>query len=317
MVFQMTVAALTAALVSGAVAERIKFSSYLVFIVLWTTLVYDPVAHWVWAPDGWIRQSGALDFAGGLAVHLTSGLAALCCALVLGKRKGLDTEDLHPHNLTLTALGTGLLWFGWLGLNTGQARGLSAAAAAAFVSTSFSGAAAVASWSALEYLQKRRVTALGACTGAIAGLVVVTPAAGYVTPICALLLGAFVCPLCYGAIWIKGRLGYDDSLDVFGVHGVGGLAGVLALGVVAAPALTGTAGGLLDGNVDLLSAQAIATAVVTVYTIGVTFVLLVVIDRLLGLRVSADEEELGLDLTQHGQRGYIMGERELIGVEPR
>jgi len=316
MVFQMMVAVFTVGLISGAIAERMKFSAYLVFTLLWATLVYDPVAHWVWGPGGWIKQLGALDFAGGLVVHVTSGLAALCCALVLGKRKGLDTEDLHPHNLTLTALGTALLWFGWLGLNAGQARGANGGAVRAFVTTYLAGSAAIVSWSAIEYFQKRKVTVLGACTGAIAGLVVVTPAAGYITPIGALILGVLVCPLCYGAISIKAKLGYDDSLDVFAVHGIGGLAGVLALGVLATPALTGQAGGLLDGNADLLLAQAIATAAVAVYTVVVTSLLLVVIDRLMGLRVNAEDEELGLDLTQHGQRGYMMGEGELIGGVP-
>ena len=317
MAFQMMVAVFTAALVSGAVVERMKFSSYLVFTLLWTTLVYDPVAHWVWSPGGWIRQMGGLDFAGGLVVHLTSGLAALCCALVLGKRKGLDTEDLHPHNLTLTALGTALLWFGWLGLNVGQARGANAAAVAAFVATTLAGSAGIVSWSVMEYFQTRKVTVLGSCTGAIAGLVAVTPAAGYVTPIGALIIGILVCPLCFGAILIKGKLGYDDSLDVFGVHGVGGAAGVLALGFLATPGLTGQAGGLLDGNADLLFSQAIATAAVAIYTVVVTLALLVLVDRFLGLRVNADEEEHGLDLTQHGQRGYIMGEGELIGLLPK
>jgi ammonium transporter, Amt family len=315
MIFQMMVAVFAAALISGAIAERMKFSSYLIFILLWTTFVFDPVAHWVWGPGGWIRNLGALDFAGGLVVQLTSGLAALCCALVLGKRKGLDTEDLHPHNLTLTALGTGLLWFGWLGLNTGQARAADAAAVASFVATNLAGSAAVVSWCALEYFQKRKVTVLGACTGAIAGLVAVTPAAGYVSPLGALILGVLVCPLCYGAIVIKGRLGYDDSLDVFGVHGVGGLAGVLALGFLAAPSLTGGAGGLLDGNANLLLAQATAAVAVGVYTVVATLALLWLTERLLGLRVSAEEEDLGLDLTQHGQRGYMMGEGELIGIE--
>jgi Amt family ammonium transporter len=317
MAFQMAVAVFTAALVSGAVVERMKFSSYLVFTLLWTTLVYDPVAHWVWSPAGWVRQMGGLDFAGGLVVHLTSGLAALCCALVLGKRKGLDTEDLHPHNLTLTALGTALLWFAWLGLNVGQARGANAAAVAAFVATTLSGSAGIVTWSVMEYFQTRKVTVLGSCTGAIAGLVAVTPAAGYVTPIGALIIGILVCPLCFGAILIKGKLGYDDSLDVFGVHGVGGAAGVLALGFFAAPSLTGQAGGLVDGNADLLLFQAIATAAVAIYTVVVTLALLVLVDRFLGLRVSADEEEHGLDLTQHGQRGYIMGEGELIGLVPK
>ncbi len=314
MVFQMMVASLTAALISGAIAERARFMVYVLFVLLWTTLVYDPVAHWVWSPEGWIRRQGALDFAGGLVVQLTSGLAALSCAVILGKRKGLDTEDMNPHNLTLTALGTGLLWFGWLGYSAGQARGANAGAVAAFVATNLAGSAAVVSWSALEYLQKRKVTMLGACTGAIAGLVVVTPAAGYITPVAALALGALVCPLCYGAILIKARLGYDDSLDVFGVHGIGGIAGAVAVGVLATPALTGNAGGLLNGSADLLLAQAIAIAAVTLYTVVVTVGILLVLDRTLGFRVGADEEDLGLDLTQHGQRGYIMEEEELIGM---
>jgi Amt family ammonium transporter len=315
MIFQMLVAVLPSALISGAIAERMKFAAYLLFTLLWTTLVYDPVAHWVWGPGGWIRQSGALDFAGGLTVHLTSGLAALCCALVLGKRKGLDTEDLHPHNLTLTALATALLWFGWLGLNAGQARAASSAAVAAFVATILGGSAAIVSWSALEYFEKRKVTMLGACTGAIAGLVAVTPAAGHVTPMGALVLGALVCPFCYGAIVVKGKLGYDDSLDVFGVHGVGAMIGIMALGVLATPALTGGKGGLLDGNANLLFAQAVALVAVSIYTVVMTLAILIPLDRFLGLRVSAEEEELGLDLTQHGQRGYMMGEGELIGVD--
>jgi Amt family ammonium transporter len=313
----MMVAVFATALISGAIAERMKFSAYLAFTLLWVTFVYGPVAHWVWGPGGWISDSGALDFGGGLVVQLTSGLAALCCVLVLGKRKGLDTEDLQPHNLTLTALGTGLLWFGWLGLNTGQARAVNVGAVASFVTTNLAGAGAIVSWCALEYLQKRKVTVLGACTGAIVGLVVVSPAAAYVSPVGALITGALVCPLSYGAIVIKGKLGYDDSLDVFGVHGVGGFAGVLALGFMAAPALTGGEGGLLSGNASLLFAQATAAVAVGVYTIVVTLALLWLVDRLLGLRVSAEEEDLGLDLTQHGQRGYMMGEGELIGIGPR
>ncbi len=317
MVFQLTVAVLTAALISGAVAERMKFSSYLVFMLLWTTLVYDPVAHWVWGPGGWIARFGALDFGGGLVVHFSSGLAALCCALVLGKRKGLDTEDLHPHSLTLTALATGLLWFGWLGLNSGGARGTTATAVASFVSTQMAGAAGIVSWSALEYFQKRKVTVLGACTGAIAGLVAIAPTAGYVTPAGAIAVGVLAGPLAYGAISIKGRLGYDDSLDVFGVHGVVGLFGVLGVGVMARAALTGKSGGLFEGTTDLLLAQAVAVAAVAVYTIAATLILLVIIDRVMGLRVSAEDEELGLDLAAHGQRGYIMGEGQLIGSGPR
>jgi Amt family ammonium transporter len=317
MIFQMMVAVFACGLISGAVVERMKFSSYLLFISLWATLVYAPVAHWLWASGGWLKGLGALDFAGGLVVHLTSGLAALCCVLVVGKRKGLDTEDLHPHNLTLTALGTGLLWYGWLGLNVGPARGVNEAAAAAFVATNLAGGAAVVSWGLLEYLQKRKVTALGTCTGAIAGLVAVSPAAGYVTPLGALSLGLIAAPLCYAAISLKGKLGYDDSLDVFGVHGIGGLAGALCLGLVATPTLTGGAGGLFSGNADLLLAQAIATVSVAGYTVLATLAVLIALDRTIGLRVSVEEEEIGLDLTQHGQRGYIMGEGELIGIEVR
>ena len=308
----MMVAVFTVGLISGAIAERMKFSAYLVFTLLWATLVYDPVAHWVWGPGGWLKQLGALDFAGGLVVHLTSGLAALCCAGA-GQAEGARHRGPAPAQPDADRTGDGAAVVRLAGTNVGQARRANGGAVAAFVATNLAGSAAIVSWSALEYFQKRKVTVLGACTGAIAGLVAVTPAAGYVTPIGALILGVLVCPLCYGAILIKGKLGYDDSLDVFGVHGIGGLAGVLALGVLATPALTGQAGGLLDGNADLLLAQAIATAAVAVYTVVVTLLLLVVIDRLLGLRVSAEEEELGLDLTQHGQRGYMMGEGELIG----
>lgn len=315
MIFEMLVAVLPTVLISGAIAERMKFVSYVLFAILWTTFVYDPVAHWVWSPDGWIRHLGGLDFGGGLVIHLTSGLAALCCALALGQRKGLDHEDLHPHNLTLTALGTALLWFGWLGLEAGQARGANLAAAAGFVATILAGCAGVFGWTALEYFQKGKVTMLGACTGAIAGLVAVAPAAGYVTPLGALVLGVLVCPFSYGAIHIKGKMGYDDSLDVFGVNGIGALFGVLALGVLAAPALTGGAGGLLNGNADLVFAQAIAVFAVGVYTVIMTLLILELIKRVCGLRVSSEEEDLGLDLTQHGQRGYMMGEGELIGID--
>jgi ammonium transporter, Amt family len=315
MIFEMLVAVFAAVLISGALAERMKFASYVLFALLWTTFVYDPVAHWVWSPDGWLRHMGTLDFGGGLVIHLTSGLAALCCALALGQRKGLDHEDLHPHNLTLSALGTALLWFGWLGVVVGQARGANTAAAAAFVATILGGCAGILGWTAIEYAHKHRVTMLGACTGAVAGLVAVTPAAGYVTPVGALVLGAVACPFCYGAIRIKGKMGYDDSLDVFGVNGVGALVGTLALGFVAAPALTRGAGGLLNGNANLLFAQVIAVVAVAVYTIVVTVAILTILDRLVGLRVSPEEEDLGLDLTQHGQRGYMMGEGELIGIE--
>ena len=314
MVYQLMFAVITPALISGAFAERMKFSAYLMFTLLWATFVYDPVAHWVWGPGGWIKtQLGALDFAGGLVVHVISGIAALCCVLVMGKRKGHGTEEMHPHNLTMTALGTALLWFGWFGFNAGSALEANTSAVAAFVNTNAAAAAALVSWSLVEWLHKGKATVLGACTGAVAGLVAVTPAAGYVTPMGAIAIGLAVSFLCYGAILLKGKFGYDDSLDVFGVHGVGGAFGALAVGVFAKAGISGDVGGLLYGNPKLLGIQAFSLVAAAGYSFCVTFVILKIVDLTLGLRVSSDEEEIGLDLTQHGERGYIMGVGELIG----
>ncbi len=222
MVFQLMFAVITPALISGAFAERMKFSAYLAFTLLWATFVYDPVAHWVWGPGGWLRELPALDFAGGLVVHVISGIAALCCVLVMGKRKGLGKEEMHPHNLTMTTIGTAFLWFGWFGFNAGSALAANKSAVAAFVNTNTAAAAAVVSWSLIEWLHKGKATVLGACSGAVAGLVIITPAAGFVTPMSAVIMGLAVSCACYGAIMMKGVFGYDDSLDVFGVHGVGG-----------------------------------------------------------------------------------------------
>jgi Amt family ammonium transporter len=312
MVFQLMFAVITPALISGAFAERMKFSAYVLFTLLWATFVYDPVAHWVWGPGGWIKGLGALDFAGGLVVHIISGIAALCCVLVMGKRKGLGNEDMHPHNLTMTALGTGLLWFGWFGFNAGSALTAGSSAVAAFVNTNTAAAAATVSWSLIEYLHKGKATVLGACTGAVAGLVAVTPAAGFVTPLGALLIGLAVCGVCYGAILLKGVLGYDDSLDVFGVHGVGGMFGAIAVGLLAKAGISGDVNGLFYGNAGLLTAQAISVAAAATYSFVATFGLLKLVDALVGLRVSEEEEEVGLDLTQHGERGYIMGAGEFL-----
>ncbi len=259
MVYQLMFAIITPALISGAFAERMKFSAYLVFTLLWATFVYDPVAHWVWG-GGWIAQRlGALDFAGGLVVHVISGIAALCCVLVMGKRKGLGEEEMHPHNLTMTALGTALLWFGWFGFNAGSALAANKSAVVAFVTTNTAAAATAAvSWALLEWLHKGKATVLGACSGAVAGLVAITPAAGFVTPMGAIGIGLLVSPLCYGAILLKGKLDYDDSLDVFGVHGVGGAFGAVAVGLLATGSMTalagipGDVGGLIDGKSDLL-----------------------------------------------------------------
>jgi Amt family ammonium transporter len=312
MVYQLMFAVITPALISGAFAERMKFSAYLVFTLLWATLVYDPVAHWVWGTGGWIRRMGALDFAGGLVVHLISGVAALCAVLVIGKRKGLGQEEMHPHNLTMTALGTAILWFGWFGFNAGSALGASPVAVVAFVNTNTAAAAATVSWSLIEWLHKGKATVLGACSGAVAGLVAVTPAAGFVEPLGAMMIGLLVPAVCYGAILLKGKLGYDDSLDVFGVHGVGGAFGALATGLLAA-GVAGTSKGLFYGNPQQFVFQAISVVAAGAYSFLVTFGLLKLVDATIGLRVTVEEEEVGLDLTQHGERGYIMGAGELIG----
>jgi Amt family ammonium transporter len=320
MVYQLMFAVITPALISGAFAERMKFSAYLVFTLLWATLVYDPVAHWVWG-NGWIQtRLGALDFAGGLVVHVISGVAALCCVLVMGRRKGLGEEEMHPHNLMLTALGTGLLWFGWFGFNAGSALAANGSAVAAFVNTNTAAAAATVSWSAIEWLHKGKATVLGACTGAVAGLVAVTPAAGFVTPMGAMAIGLAVCLVCYGAIMLKAQLGYDDSLDVFGVHGVGGAFGALAVGLLAKAGISGDVNGLFYGNPGLLGTQAISVAAAAGYSFVITFLILKLVDATIGLRVTTEEEEIGLDLTQHGERGYIIGVGELMvgghGHEP-
>jgi Amt family ammonium transporter len=313
MVYQLMFAVITPALISGAFAERMKFSAYLVFTLLWATFVYDPVAHWVWG-NGWIQTKlGALDFAGGLVVHVISGVAALCCVLVMGKRKGLGEEEMHPHNLTMTAIGTALLWFGWFGFNAGSALAANGSAVAAFVNTNTAAAAATVAWAAIEWFHKGKATVLGACTGAVAGLVAVTPCAGFVTPMGALAVGALVSFVCYGAIMLKSKLAYDDSLDVFGVHGVGGAFGALAVGLLAKAGISGDINGLFYGNPGQLSAQAISLVAAAGYSFIVTFVLLKIIDAVMGLRVTAEEEEVGLDLTQHGERGYIIGVGELMG----
>ena len=313
MVYQLMFAVITPALISGAFAERMKFSAYLAFSLLWATFVYDPVAHWVWGPGGWIKGLGALDFAGGLVVHVISGVAALCCVLVMGKRRGHGTEEMHPHNLTMTAIGTGLLWFGWFGFNAGSALEANKSAVAAFVNTNAAAAAAVVSWSLIEYFHKGKATVLGACTGAVAGLVAVTPAAGFITPMGAMALGGLVSFACYGAIMLKGTFGYDDSLDVFGVHGIGGMFGALGVGVLATAGISGDVNGLIHGNFGLLVTQAISVAAAATYSFVVSFLILKLVDATIGLRVSDDEEEIGLDLTQHGERGYIMGANELFG----
>ena len=302
MAFQMMFAIITPALISGAIAERMKFSAYVVFILLWATLVYDPICHWVWGPDGWLGARGALDFAGGTVVHLSSGAAALVCALVLGRRK----RPGPPHNLTLTLLGAGMLWFGWFGFNAGSALAANDNAALALVNTHLAAGAAAVAWAILEWVKQGKPTALGVASGLVAGLVCITPAAGFVGPMSAVLMGLAAGPVCYGAVMLKGKLGYDDALDAFGIHGVGGALGAVLTGVFAAAAWGGT-DGLIGGNSELFIENILGVVAAAAYSVLVTLVLLKVIDATIGLRVSSDEEIEGLDTNLHGEEGYHMG----------
>ena len=305
MIFQMMFAIITPALISGAIAERFKFSTYVVFLVLWSTLVYDPLAHWVWGTGGWLKDMGALDFAGGLVVHISSGVSALACALVLGKRKGYQVEIMAPHNLTLTILGACLLWFGWFGFNAGSAVASGAFATSAFVVTHIATGTATMSWMFAEWIHRGKPTALGAASGAVAGLVAITPASGFIGPLPALLLGIFAGVVCYAAISLKPKLGYDDSLDVVGVHGVGGTLGALFTGFFASKLINAAGGdGLFFGNAGQVGIQALSVVSAWVYSFVVTFIILKILDATMGLRVSEEDESTGLDLSQHGEVGY-------------
>jgi ammonium transporter, Amt family len=303
--FQMMFAVITPALISGAFAERMKFSAYVAFILLWSTLVYDPVAHWVWADGGWLFKLGALDFAGGTVVHLTAGMSALVCSIVIGKRVGYPARRSLPHDLTMTLLGAGLLWFGWFGFNSGSALSSGQLAALAFVATHLGAAGGAVGWVVVEWLHRGKPTALGVASGLVAGLVAITPAAGYVSPVAAIIIGCAAGGVCYAAVLLKNRLGYDDSLDAFGVHGVGGLAGALLTGVFAQKALNETgADGALLGNFKQLGVQVLACAATGVYAVVVTFGILKLVDATIGLRVPVAEEREGLDVTQHGEEAY-------------
>lgn len=305
MIFQMMFAVITPALITGAFAERFKFNTYLVFLVLWATFVYDPLAHWVWGVGGWIRNLGALDFAGGLVVHISSGMAALVATLVVGKRKGYMEEPMPPHNLTMTLLGAALLWFGWFGFNGGSAIASGSLATSAFVVTHISTAAAALSWMIAEWRYRGNPTVLGAASGAVAGLVAITPASGFVGPLSAILIGLVAGLLCYLAINLKAKLRYDDSLDVVGVHGVGGTWGALATGLFASKAINSAGNdGLFFGNPSLLGIQALTVLVTWIYSFVVTLILLKILDSTMGLRVSEEHELNGLDLSQHGESGY-------------
>ena len=309
MIFQMMFAVITPALITGAFAERVKFSAFLVFTLLWATLVYDPIAHWVWGLSGgkgWLNNLGALDFAGGTVVHISSGISALAAALIIGKRKGYGTESMPPHNVPMVVLGAALLWFGWFGFNAGSALSSGGLAASAFVVTNTACAAAAFTWAVVEWMHRGKPTVLGAVSGAVAGLVAITPAAGFVSPMSSILIGIMGGVVCYFSVSvIKGKLGYDDSLDAFGIHGVGGTLGALSTGLFASK-LVNPAGndGLFFGNPSLLVNQVIAVVATAVYAFVVTAILLKVLDATMGIRVSKEDEVTGLDLSQHGESGY-------------
>src|SRR5210317_373558 len=299
-IFQGMFAIITPALISGAVAERMKFSTYCVFILLWSTLVYDPLCHWVWGSGGWLAAAGALDFAGGTVVHLSSGVSALMIALILGKRIGYPHERMTPHNLPMTLLGAGLLWFGWFGVTAGSALSSGGSAALAFTTTQTAAAAGALSWMLAEWFHAGKPSALGAASGIVAGLVVITPAAGFVTPGWALLMGLSAGLVCYGGVMMKHRFGYDDSLDAFGVHGIGGAWGAIATGIFATVGATG----LIAGNVHQLWVQLLGVVAGGGYAIVVTLLLLFVLGKTMGLRVEKDDERMGLDQSSHSETGY-------------
>jgi Amt family ammonium transporter len=307
MVYQGMFAVITPALITGAIADRMKFKTYLVFLLLWATLVYDPIAHWVWGVGGFLRNMGALDFAGGTVVHISSGVSALIAAMVLGRRRGFPNRAMPPHNLPFTLLGTGLLWFGWFGFNAGSAVAAGSLATSAFVATNTAAAAATLGWMFMDWIVKGKPTALGAASGAVAGLVAITPASGYVTPMAAIVIGALGGIVCFTAVSIKAKTSLDDSLDVFGVHGIGGTLGALLTGVFATKVINSAGNdGLLYGNASLLGIQAVAVLATWVYAAVVTFVLLKVLDVVMGLRVSSQGEDAGLDVDQHGESAYTM-----------
>ena len=298
--FQGMFAIITVALISGAIAERMKFSTYCVFILLWSTLVYDPLAHWVWGEGGWLAGHGDLDFAGGTVVHLSSGISALVAALIVGKRKGYPMERMFPHNLPMTLLGAGLLWFGWFGFNAGSALAANGSAALAFTTTQTAAAAGGLSWMLAEWIKMGKPSALGVASGIVAGLVVITPAAGFVTPGAALIMGLMAGVVCYGGVLMKHKFGYDDSLDAFGVHGIGGAFGAILTGVFA----TVGAAGLIAGNPGQVLIQLVGVVATGLYAAVVTAILLIVLKSVMGLRVSKEDEVVGLDQTAHHESGY-------------
>jgi Amt family ammonium transporter len=304
MIFQCMFAVITPALITGAFAERIKFSGFILFTCLWLVLVYCPMAHWVWG-GGWLAKMGALDFAGGAVVHMSSGASALAAALYLGRRHGYGKQAFIPHNLPLTVLGAGLLWFGWFGFNAGSALAANGLAASAFVTTHLAAAAAAVSWIVVEWLHRGKPTTLGMASGAVAGLVAITPAAGFVEPMPAILMGLVAGALCYGGVLIKGVFKYDDSLDVVGIHGLGGTFGALATGLFATKAVNELgADGLFYGNPGQMWIQFVSVVATWAFCFVMSLILFKIVDVMVGIRVSQDDETKGLDVTQHSEVGY-------------
>jgi ammonium transporter, Amt family len=307
MVYQMMFAIITPALITGAFAERAKFSTFIVFILLWATLIYNPLAHWVWGVKGWLREMGALDFAGGTVVHISSGISALVAALMFGRRVGYGREHMPPHNLPFSVIGASLLWVGWFGFNAGSALAADGLATSAFVATHVATAAAALAWTFTEWMTRGKPTVLGAASGAVAGLVAITPGAGFVGPMSAILIGIGGGVFCYTACNLKAKCGYDDSLDVVGVHGVGGTWGALATGLFASKAINAAGNdGFFFGNPGQLWTQFVAVAGTWIFAAVGTLIILGILKAVMGLRVSEEEEHVGLDLSQHNEQGYAL-----------
>ncbi|WP_368488977.1 ammonium transporter [Clostridium sp. BJN0013] len=302
MMFQLMFAIITPALISGSIAERMKFMHWIAFLLLWTTFVYDPIAHWVWGTGGWLKNLGALDFAGGNVVHISSGVSGLVAALMLGKRKNVG----KPSNLPLTCLGAALLWFGWYGFNAGSGLGVNGVAVNAFVTTNTSAAASAVSWAICEYIYRKKVTSLGVASGIVAGLVAITPGAGFVSPLASLIIGLIGGAICYISItFVKSKLGYDDALDAFGCHGVGGIWGGIATGIFAWTAINSAgSNGLIHGNPKLVGIQLIAILATVIYAAVVTFIIIKVINAVSSMRATEKDEQTGLDVTEHGEEAY-------------
>jgi len=303
-IYQCMFAVITPALIIGAFAERIKFSGYVLFIVLWATFVYDPVAHWIWSSDGWLYKLGALDFAGGTVVHINAGIASLVVALMIGKRRHYRNSPLPPHNIPFVAIGTGLLWFGWIGFNAGSGLAADGLAASAFLVTHVAAATAALTWAVLDWVLNKKPTVVGIATGAVAGLATITQAAGFVGIGGAIVIGIAASVVCFYMVgFVKVRFGYDDTLDAFGVHGVGGIIGCLLTGVFASPAIQNYSG-LLYGNFHQMWIQFLMFLVVTIYSLVVTYILFKIVDKLVGVRVTDKEEAMGLDFALHHETAY-------------